>query len=45
MISLTYAYIGAMTYIQSVIYAFNYKITCNYEAIHVRKQIFDHFAW
>ena len=43
-IPLTFAYIRAVKYIQSVIYGSNYEITCNYESIHVRKRIFDYFS-
>ena len=43
-IPLTSSYIGAMKIIQSVIYGSNYYNTCNYESIHVRIQIFDHFS-
>ena len=41
---LTFAYVRAMKYNQSAIYGSNYKITCNYESIHVPKRIFDHFS-
>ena len=43
-IPLTFGYKGAMKIIQSVIHGCNYQNTCNYESIHVRKQIFDHFS-
>ena len=43
-IPLTFSYIGAMKIIQSVIHGSNYYNTCNYESIHVRKRIFDHFS-
>ena len=43
-IPLTFSYIGAMKIIQSVIDGSNYQNTCNYESIHVRKRIFDHFS-
>ena len=43
-IPLTFSYIGAMKIIQSVIDGSNYQNTCNYESIHVRIRIFDHFS-
>ena len=43
-IPLTFSYIGAMKIIHSVIYGSNYQNTCNYELIHVRKPVFDHFS-
>ena len=43
-IPLTFSYIGAMKIIHSAIYGSNYKNTCNYKSIHVRKRIFDHFS-
>ena len=43
-IPLTFGYKEAMKIIQSVIYGSNYQNTCNYESIHVRKRIFDHFS-
>ena len=43
-IPLIFSYIGAMKIFQSVIYGSDYQNTCNYESIHMRIRIFDHFS-